>query len=37
MTAQLGATGGRVRSPAKAISSRENGCKGGRPRKVANG
>ncbi|MFT2094041.1 MULTISPECIES: DUF2442 domain-containing protein [unclassified Acidiphilium] len=37
MAAQLGAAGGSVRSPAKAASSRENGRKGGRPRKVANG
>lgn len=33
MAAQLGAAGGRARSPAKAASSRENGRKGGRPRK----
>ncbi|WP_126536196.1 DUF2442 domain-containing protein [Aerosticca soli] len=37
MAAQLGAAGGSVRSPAKASSSRENGRKGGRPRKMANG
>ena len=37
MAAQLGATGGRVRSQAKAAAARENGRKGGRPRKVANG
>ena len=37
MAAQLGAAGGSVRSPAKAARSRENGRKGGRPRKVANG
>ncbi|MDR0478411.1 MAG: DUF2442 domain-containing protein, partial [Burkholderiaceae bacterium] len=37
MAAQLGAAGGRARSPAKAISSRKNGHLGGRPRKVANG
>lgn len=35
MAAQLGAAGGRARSLAKATSSRENGRKGGRPRKVA--
>ena len=34
MAAQLGAAGGRARSPAKAASSRENGRKGGRPRKA---
>jgi hypothetical protein len=33
MAAQLGAAGGRVRSPTKAESSRANGRKGGRPRK----
>ena len=33
MAAQLGATGGRARSPSKAASSRTNGRKGGRPRK----
>lgn len=37
MAAQLGAAGGSVRSPAKALSSRENGRKGGRPHKAANG
>ena len=35
MAAQLGAVGGRARSQAKAKSSRENGRKGGRPRKEA--
>ena len=35
MAAQLGAAGGRARSEAKAKSSRENGRKGGRPRKEA--
>jgi hypothetical protein len=35
MAAQLGAAGGRARSEAKAASSRENGRKGGRPRKTA--
>ena len=35
MAAQLGAAGGRARSQAKAKSSRENGRKGGRPRKGA--
>jgi hypothetical protein len=34
MAAQLGAAGGRTRSPAKAAASRENGKRGGRPRKV---
>jgi len=33
MAAQLGATGGKVRSRAKAVAARENGRKGGRPRK----
>jgi hypothetical protein len=37
MAAQLGASGGKVRSDAKAAASRENGRKGGRPRKIANG
>jgi hypothetical protein len=37
MAAQLGAAGGRTRSPAKAVSSRENGRRGGRPRKQAAG
>lgn len=34
MASQLGAAGGRVRSAAKSASARENGRKGGRPRKV---
>jgi len=34
MAAQLGASGGRARSPIKAASSRTNGRKGGRPRKT---
>ena len=33
MAAQLGAAGGRTRSAAKAGASRENGKRGGRPRK----
>lgn len=37
MARQLGAAGGRVRSPAKGTASRENGRKGGRPKKTANG
>ena len=37
MAVQLGAAGGSARSPAKAVSSRENGRKGGRPRKMVNG
>ncbi|MCC6917578.1 MAG: DUF2442 domain-containing protein [Alphaproteobacteria bacterium] len=37
MAAQLGAAGGKVRSRAKTAASRENGRKGGRPRKVAAG
>jgi hypothetical protein len=32
MAAQLGAAGGRARSPAKATASRANGKRGGRPR-----
>jgi hypothetical protein len=35
MAAQLGATGGRTRTPVKAAASRENGKRGGRPRKTA--
>ncbi len=35
MAAQLGAAGGRARSSAKAAASRENGKRGGRPRKLA--
>jgi hypothetical protein len=34
---QLGAEGGRVRSPAKATAARKNGQKGGRPRKTGVG
>jgi hypothetical protein len=37
MAAQLGAAGGKVRSRAKASAARENGRKGGRPRKAADG
>lgn len=33
MTSQLGAAGGRARSAAKSATARENGRKGGRPRK----
>lgn len=35
MAAQLGVTGGKARSTAKTASSRNNGRKGGRPRKDA--
>ena len=35
LAAQLGAAGGRVRSAAKAAASRENGKRGGRPRRSA--
>ena len=35
MAAQLGAAGGRTRSAAKATASRENGMRGGRPRRSA--
>jgi Protein of unknown function (DUF2442) len=34
MAAQLGAAGGRAQSPAKTEAARENGRKGGRPRKL---
>jgi len=37
MAAQLGAAGGKARTEAKASAARENGRKGGRPRKTANG
>jgi hypothetical protein len=33
MASELGAAGGRVRSKAKAAAARENGLRGGRPRK----
>lgn len=33
MARQLGAAGGRVRSPAKAAAARRNGVRGGRPRR----
>ena len=36
MAAQLGKAGGRARSAAKAAASRENGKRGGRPRRRAN-
>jgi hypothetical protein len=35
MARQLGAQGGRARTPVKVAASRENGRKGGRPRKLA--
>jgi hypothetical protein len=35
MAAELGAAGGKARSRAKAAAARENGRKGGRPRKAA--
>ena len=35
MAEQLGAAGGKVRSPAKAAAARQNGRRGGRPRKAA--
>ena len=34
VAARLGAAGGRVRSKAKAAASRDNGKRGGRPRKI---
>src|SRR5437868_3887052 len=37
MARQLGAAGGRARSKAKVAASRENGRRGGRPRKTARG
>jgi hypothetical protein len=37
LAAQLGAAGGRARSAAKAAASRENGKRGGRPRKSTAG
>ena len=37
MAERLGAAGGRTRSPAKAAASRENGKRGGRPRRSAAG
>jgi hypothetical protein len=37
MATQLGAAGGKVRSRAKAAAARENGRRGGRPRKAVNG
>jgi hypothetical protein len=37
MAARLGAAGGRKRSPTKAVASRENGRRGGRPRKLVTG
>lgn len=37
MAARLGAAGGQSRSPAKTAASRENGRKGGRPRKAVSG
>ena len=37
IAARLGAAGGRVRSSAKAAASRNNGKRGGRPRKTATG
>ena len=37
MAAELGAAGGKARSRAKAAAARQNGRKGGRPRKAAGG
>ncbi|WP_428395590.1 DUF2442 domain-containing protein [Lichenicoccus sp.] len=37
MAARLGAAGGQARSAAKAMAARENGRRGGRPRKAASG
>lgn len=37
MAARLGAAGGQARSPAKTAAARENGRRGGRPRKIAVG
>ena len=37
MAAQLGAAGGKARSRTKTAAARENGRKGGRPRKAAGG
>jgi hypothetical protein len=37
MAAELGAAGGRASTAAKAAAARENGRKGGRPRRSANG
>jgi hypothetical protein len=37
MARQLGANGGRSRTDAKVVAARENGLKGGRPRKRATG
>ena len=37
MAAELGAAGGRARTAAKSAAARENGGKGGRPRRSANG
>jgi len=37
MAAELGAAGGRAAGATKAVASRANGQKGGRPRRQANG